>query len=207
MLTADTRIDTDRAGRYLTQLCRHAAAMGGGHASHPHHPRTHPDIRIRAEWSSGEGSITFAPWGRCALTADDSALTVHIEAADTSGLRRIEDIITNNLDRFSHRNPLRVNWTRSQSPDSATLAATRDENAAEHAGQHARLSRPRTVLIATVVIGILAAHLLLGGSLVRDIGALSVIGAAVILCKLAFMGLVGRNLHRRLIAKAGSSPH
>jgi hypothetical protein len=28
MLTAEAQIDTERPGRYLTQLCRHAAAMG-----------------------------------------------------------------------------------------------------------------------------------------------------------------------------------
>ncbi len=38
MLTAEAQIDTERPGRYLAQLCRHAAAMGGarGHRLRAH---------------------------------------------------------------------------------------------------------------------------------------------------------------------------
>jgi hypothetical protein len=118
MPVLQAQIETERASRYLVQFCKHAAAMGN---SGPHSQRmqlhgkvTRSDVRVAAEWSSADGTVTFAPWGDCRLTANGKALTIRIEATDEDGLTRIRDILTRDLQRFSNREPLTVTW---QPPD------------------------------------------------------------------------------------------
>jgi len=106
------QIPTERAGRYLVQLCRHATAMGGG----GHRPRMHlrgGTARVTADWSDTSGTLTFTPWGRCTLEADAGTLTLRIDAVDQDGLSQIRDIVTRDLERFSNRDPLTVTWQQS----------------------------------------------------------------------------------------------
>jgi hypothetical protein len=114
MLTAEARIDTERACRYLTQLCKHAAAMGGAQS---HRPRVHlrgaigrREVHVQADWTDNRGTLTFTPWGQCTLAADATVLTVRIEASDEDNLQRIRDVITRDLERFGRRDQLAVNW-------------------------------------------------------------------------------------------------
>jgi hypothetical protein len=117
MLTAEARIDTDRPERYLAQICKHAAAMGaGGHRARMHgggHPEREK-LDVHAEWSEARGSVTFAPWGSCAITADGRVLTLRVEAVDEASLGRIQDVLTKDLDRFGRRDGLVVNWQDSE---------------------------------------------------------------------------------------------
>lgn len=110
MQAAEARIETERPSRYLVQLCKHAAAMGAGGGGHP--PRLHarPDVRVSAEWSESRGTITFDPWGRCTAEANLNVLTLRVEAADDENVRRIQDILTRDLDRFGRRDNLTVRW-------------------------------------------------------------------------------------------------
>jgi hypothetical protein len=108
------QIETERAGRYLIQLCKHAAAMsdGAGHGPHMqlHGKMARTEMRVTAEWSSASGTITFVPWGDCRLTADANTLTLRIQATDEDGLTQIRDVVTRDLQRFSNREPLTVTW-------------------------------------------------------------------------------------------------
>src|ERR1700682_3411719 len=102
MLTAQAEIATDRAGRYLIQLCRHAGSMASskGHRLRAHAGRDAPprsEVQLAAEWSDTDGVVGFAPWGRCTLQATPNTLTVHIEASDKDKLSRIQDIVTKDL--------------------------------------------------------------------------------------------------------------
>jgi len=113
MFTAEARIETDRPESYLAQICKHAAEMGGG----GHRARlpggAHPEseeLDVHAEWSDAQGTVTFAPGGICALTADGTVLTLRIEATDDASLRRIQQILSRDLDRFGRREDLVVNW-------------------------------------------------------------------------------------------------
>ncbi|MFL6114981.1 MAG: DUF2218 domain-containing protein [Catenulispora sp.] len=139
MPTVQTRIPTGRASRYLTQLCRHASRIGGqesqgghgGHAGSMRHGRTgggvpeRGDIEIDARWTDTEGVIGFAPHGRCLVKANDTELVVRIEADEEDKLARIQRIITDDLNRFGHRDGLDVHWQRIEAgdPDGAVGAA------------------------------------------------------------------------------------
>jgi len=113
MFSSEARIESKRPERYLAQICKHAAAIGtGGHRARMH--AGDPDARdapdVRAEWSDTQGAITFTPWGTCALTARGAMLTLRVEATDVESLRRIQDILTRDLDRFGRRDRLAVTW-------------------------------------------------------------------------------------------------
>ncbi|GAA4581398.1 DUF2218 domain-containing protein [Planotetraspora phitsanulokensis] len=108
------QIQTTRAGRYLVQFCKHAAAMGGGHAArtHAHGSAAHREVQVAAEWSDTSGTVTFTPWGQCTLVAEADGLTVRIEAPDEEGMIRIRDVVTRDFDRFGRRDSVTVTWQR-----------------------------------------------------------------------------------------------
>src|SRR3954454_22113393 len=102
MVTAEARIETSRPERYLTQICKHAAAIGGeAHRAGMHHGGpSHADPgHVASEWSEHRGTVTFTPWGTCVITADGGVLSLRIEASDEESLRRIQAILTRDLDR------------------------------------------------------------------------------------------------------------
>jgi hypothetical protein len=113
MPSAEAHVLTDRATRYLAQLCKHAAAVGGDQ----HGPRMHrgdfaaqPQTPVHVEWSDTRGIIT-TPWGRCTVAAEAAALTLRIDASDEDGLQRIRNVITRDLDRFGRRDGLTLTWS------------------------------------------------------------------------------------------------
>ena len=122
MLTAEARVQTDRPGRYLTQLCQHLDNKGrhlgtgkgrllrhrpGGHQGD--HPRPATAEQVQVEWSQTEGKVTF-PRGQYTMRAGGSALMLRAEATDGAALEFIENLISSHLGRFSRREPLTVTW-------------------------------------------------------------------------------------------------
>jgi hypothetical protein len=69
MLVAEGRVETERASRYLVQLCRHVHLA----AQHNH------GMQAQVDWSVDRGMISFG-WGRCTLRADPAALALRAEA-------------------------------------------------------------------------------------------------------------------------------
>ena len=116
MLMVEARIETAESGRYLVRLCTHAASMGRtqGHRvrGHRNEALSRGEVEVQAEWSDTHGTITFSPWGRCDIAATTTALVLQVEAADEEYVRRIQDIVTRDLDRFSGREKLAVDWRR-----------------------------------------------------------------------------------------------
>jgi hypothetical protein len=105
MPSAEARVRTDRASRYLNQLCGHTARIAG--LSHGHHaegvtPR-------RAESSGGNGVIEFDR-GRCTLRATGEELVLLAEADDEQHLRLVQDAIAERLRRIGRRDQLSVTW-------------------------------------------------------------------------------------------------
>ncbi len=121
MLTAEAQIETGRPGRYLVQLCKHAAAMGSARG---HRIRMHAggdnaagrEVQVHAEWSETRGVVRFDPWGQCAIEAGADGLTLRAEATDEEDMRQIQDVLTRDLGRFGRRERLTVSWHRPEAP-------------------------------------------------------------------------------------------
>ena len=122
MLTAEARVQTDRPGRYLDQLSRHAQQVHRmRHRMHSYNERdAQPPPKVEhAEWTETRGSIDFG-WGRCTLQANGDLLTLRAEAADEEDLQRVQDIVTRDIERFGSREHLKVSWQRLDPPISAS---------------------------------------------------------------------------------------
>jgi cytochrome P450 len=109
-LTATARVPTDRASRYLVQMCRHAGQLShlAGKESRGHAPADAPRV-ARAELSGSEGSIEF-PWGRCTLQATDDSLILRAEADHQEQLERIKEGIAHRLQTIGRHDGLAVTW-------------------------------------------------------------------------------------------------
>jgi cytochrome P450 len=126
MPASQALIPTDRAERYLTQLCAHTSKISrtdltgtaplrdghgeGGADSMPRH----------VESSGADGFIDFG-WGRCTLHATGEGLVLHAEADDQQRLQRIQDAIALRLERIGRHDGLTVTW-RPDPPEAGTAA-------------------------------------------------------------------------------------
>ncbi|MFE9695132.1 DUF2218 domain-containing protein [Micromonospora sp. NPDC005806] len=202
MLVLQTKIQTNRASRYLVQFCKHAAAMGSGGHSARMHLQIRREVQVTAEWTDTSGTVTFTPWGHATLTADGNSLTVRIDAADEERLTQIRDIITRDLERFSRRDPLAVAWQRVESPDAATLRDT----VGVTAGQPRRFPRPRlqNAFLALAVVLVIALHVGLAGSVVAEsrwTGLAANVVVALVALKIALIAVARFKIRQRRASK------
>jgi multisubunit Na+/H+ antiporter MnhF subunit len=151
MPIAEAHIVTPRAERFLTQLCRHAEAMGGK-ARHLHggDGQARPEV-VKVEYAGNEGKITFSG-GDCTLRSTSDTLTVQVEADDADRLARLQGILTADLERFGRREDLKVSWHGQDSPGPG-----RDIGVV-------RRSRGTTIALVVAVTSAVAAHLVFGGA-------------------------------------------
>lgn len=115
MSRAEARIPTDHPSRYLIHLCQHATKFG--HKLRHLHGRAaqeRPEV-LDVTWTDTTGTLRLS-WGTCTLHAEDNTLTVHAESTDEANLKRVQDIISADLERFGRRDRLTVNWTRPDAP-------------------------------------------------------------------------------------------
>jgi hypothetical protein len=128
MPASQAHVRTDRAGRYLAQLCDHSSHLGRMAAQWP---RLHgagdgtgagnstgdadaPLAVVHADWSGTEGVIDFG-WGRCTLQATDETLTLTAEADNQLNLQRIQEGIARRLAKVGRRDRLSVAWRQTPS--------------------------------------------------------------------------------------------
>lgn len=115
MPTAEARLTTDRASRYLVQLCRHLGQM-----NHPTHPgrMTHrppgghggtPPAAPHVDHTDTHGTVRF-PDGRWTLDATADTLTLRVDATDEAALRRLQDAIAARIETIGRRDGLQVLW-------------------------------------------------------------------------------------------------
>lgn len=109
MPASQARIATVRAGRYLTQLCKHSNQTSALAHGHGHRDGDAGSLPRHAEWSDTDGVIDFG-WGRCTLNATGEALLLHAEADEQRQLERIQDALTARLERIGRRDDLTVTW-------------------------------------------------------------------------------------------------
>ena len=108
MPTAEAWIRTDRAARYLAQLCGHASQLG-----RDDHSQGHGDDRaprpVRVDRDDTDGVMVFDR-GRCTLRATDRELVLAAEAEDGETLRLIQDALAARLELIGRRDGLTVTW-------------------------------------------------------------------------------------------------
>lgn len=87
MPVATSRFETEKASRYLQQLCKHFAH------------------KVDCEWSETEGTADL-PGGRLTLTASATALAIHVTGEDAKGLTKARYVLEDHLVRFAFREGL-----------------------------------------------------------------------------------------------------
>jgi hypothetical protein len=104
--TATARVPTDRADRYLAQLCQHLGQIG----SHPRHGHggASPQVR-RVDRSDGHGTIEFAA-GTCMLHASADELTIELTAVDAQTLEQLQRLLSARLETIGRRDNFTVTW-------------------------------------------------------------------------------------------------
>jgi hypothetical protein len=90
--TAEARVATQHAARYMTQLCKH-----WGHKFEVSYDATHGTIKL--------------PSGLCKLDAGTDALAVRLEAHDAASLPRFQEVVEEHIKRFAFREELAFAWT------------------------------------------------------------------------------------------------
>lgn len=106
-LTAEAHIQTTKAGRYLVQLCQHATKFSH-RLRHLHTTHQRPEV-LDVDWSDTHGVLNLS-WGKCTVDASPAGLTVRVEADNEENLRRVQDIVTADLERFGRRDRVAVAW-------------------------------------------------------------------------------------------------
>jgi hypothetical protein len=113
MNAAVAQIPTERASRYLEQLCRHLGQMS--RMRHPapagHRGGQAPPPVQHVDWSDTSGEIRFTD-GTCTLHATPTELLLRVDADDEDSLRRLQDGITRRLATIGRRDHLTVDWQR-----------------------------------------------------------------------------------------------
>ena len=117
MLSAEARVETERSGRYLAQLCRHISKLA----------RERPQMRAHSRCADDQGVISFG-WGRCTLRAQPGLLSLRAEAPDEESLRQIQGRVAERLALFGRREQITVAWT----PPRGTREPTADREPAGH---------------------------------------------------------------------------
>lgn len=198
----EAQIETERASRYLRQLCKHADAMSGRGSHTPgmhlHNKAVPGEVEVAAAWSDTDGTLTFTPWGQCTLAADTDTLTLRIAAADEDGLHHMRDVLTRDLERFSSRDPLTVTWRQPTTNEAAGLLGTRGP-AVRHRRGHRRTSLS-TILLVLVVILLIGLHVGLAGSIgagSRLTGMVTNVVVGLVVLKIAVLVLVRFRMRRR----------
>ena len=87
--TAD--IATDKASRYLQQLCKHFAH------------------KTQVSFNTSKGRISFTG-GDCRLEADENRLRLSVTAPNAETLAKLQDVAARHLERFAFREDLKITW-------------------------------------------------------------------------------------------------
>lgn len=203
MPTVQAHVATDRASRYLAQLCSHLHHMetmshhspvshAGDHGESRHHGGDHDGSPTRpmvehVDRSDSYGSIRFTG-GLCTLRATADALTLRIDADDEHTLQRLQDGLAGRLRKIGRRDRLTVTWHRTESSPPADGRSAEAEAASRPAvGQR----RSRLITVGLVALGalIVLVHTVLGG--VLAVSVLEQWGVGVLVALVVVKVLIG----------------
>ncbi|KZD04113.1 DUF2218 domain-containing protein [Oceanibaculum pacificum] len=91
MKISESRVETQNAGRYLAQLCKHFAH------------------KLPVELDDTVGSIAFSI-GICRLEAQPAALLMRCESPDAAALDQLQTVIADHVARFGWREAPEIVW-------------------------------------------------------------------------------------------------
>lgn len=118
----EAQVSTDRAERYLQQLCGHLGRMQhmrhgplGGHGNRSDHGRSGMPRVEHVEQTEDRAAIRFAE-GTCTLAVDASALRLRVEADDSAALARLKDAVTMRIEKIGRRDGLSITWYELEDP-------------------------------------------------------------------------------------------
>jgi hypothetical protein len=95
-MISTTTFKSDKASRYLQQLCKHF-----GH-------------KVDVVFGQRQGRVTL-PMGICDLEAADDNLVMRVSAENAEDLARLEQVVGSHLERFAFRDDPKLTWTRETS--------------------------------------------------------------------------------------------
>ena len=158
-MISEARVETDRSGDYLRDVCQHVRETA-------RHPRMQAHVEL-----SDDGGVISLGGGRCTLRANPGVLTLIAEAPDEDGLRLIERRVGNLVKRLGKTDHLAVTWGPLRGPrdvDSLRYPNTGDDvGAGPESGSLAGTSRWGKVIliiaIALLSLVVIVIHLLGGG--------------------------------------------
>ncbi|MEU2334686.1 DUF2218 domain-containing protein [Streptomyces sp. NPDC013172] len=207
MPTAEAHVPTDRASRYLVQLCRHLSQMHGMRHRPPvgHGGGQMPFEVQRVDYCDTLGTIRFVQ-GLCTLRATADMLVLRVEADDEDTLRRLQNGIAGRIEKIGRRDGLAVTWRPLRAPEDAPSEAAGTAHV-PGAGAGKRRGLGKAIGLGAAVVVVVALHLGLGGAVLAaspwtSWGVNAVL--VIVLVKLVFMGghvVLGRAgvraVHRR----------
>lgn len=198
MPTAEGHARTQRAGRYLAQLCTHLDQLQ--HQPHPHsapHPAGEPMPQIRqVQWSDTHGTVSFGH-SQLTLQATPDQLIMRVQAADEQNLHQTQQLLTHRIQQIGRRDHLTVTWQPTTPDNDNNPAPAKNTDPVQHA---APAHRRRTTIIlaaaATLAIGL---HIAAATALTTRWTSWAAATVLVIIAiKLAALALGGRALHHRI---------
>lgn len=214
MPTAEAQIATDRASRYLMQLCSHLNRMSGVHHQTPAgHGAGHKPPKVEhVDHSDTYGTIRFTH-GVCALRATADSLTLRLDAADGETLQRLQSGLAGRIEKIGRRDQLTVTWSQPGESESDMLPhePTGTTGAPDATAPGRRWRGGKTAKAALWVVGavVVALHLF-GGAWLASVSWLKW-GADAVLALVALALVVvgahvvaGRSRRRSPLRSAGS---
>ncbi|NJL94995.1 MAG: DUF2218 domain-containing protein [Anaerolineae bacterium] len=110
MLSAQTRVETEKAGRYLKALCNHFSR------------------KVTAAYDDQRGTVDFG-FAHCEMRVEGQALVIHVQAAAPDLFERVKFVVQDHLERFAAAEGLRVLWIEPGQQTVQASAETRYCNA------------------------------------------------------------------------------
>lgn len=107
-MTAEGRVETARADRYLVQLCLHLSELPPRHGMFLHGRHRPPKV-LHVEWTDVTGEVRFQN-GACTLEARDDAVYLHLSTDDEAALTGLQQAISHRIETIGRREQLTVAW-------------------------------------------------------------------------------------------------
>lgn len=91
-MISETLIETTKGSKYLKWLCGHFK------------------LKVPAEYDETQGTVQF-PFGHCEMQASPDTLFIRVSADDAEALERVKEVVGGHLQRFAHKDAVRVVWS------------------------------------------------------------------------------------------------